>query len=118
MAIGNKIIAFEDPEYGTMYIEVEQTSNDDYGDIAGDDDEPKHLQGKLSQVLSSLKNFGKGVLDTVKSLEPTEVEVKAGLKLTVSEGHLIGILAKASSEFPFEVTLKWKLDDQKQAEDT
>ena len=38
-----------------------------------------------------------------------EVELKTGLKFTVSEGKLIGWLAQAEGEFAVEVTLKWKL---------
>lgn len=117
MAKKTKIITFEDPDYGLIYLEVEKASKNKYGDAAGDDKEiPDEIKGKLAEVLGSLKNFGKGVLDTVSALKPSEVEVKTGLKLEFSEGKLIGVFARARAEFPFEVTLKWKLEDQKKEE--
>lgn len=118
MANETKVITFEDPDYGIVYIEVEKAPESKYGDAAGDEELPDRLEGKLTKVLSSLKSFGKGVLDTVSELKPSEVEVKTGLKLEVKEGQLIGVFARAKAEFPFEVTLKWKLDDQNTKENT
>ncbi len=39
MANDTKIIAFEDPDYGIIYIEVEKAPKSKYGDAAGGDEE-------------------------------------------------------------------------------
>lgn len=119
MANETKIIAFEDPDFGIIYCEIDKAPESKYGDAAGGEEEiPDKLQGRLPEVLSSLKSFGKGVLATISELKPSEVEVKTGLKLEVREGQLIGVFARAKAEFPFEVTLKWKLGDQDNKENT
>ncbi len=107
-----KIIEFKDKELGTIYIEIEE-NKEGFRNISNIGDK---IEGKFSQALQSLETFGKGVLTTVQSLKPDEVEVKAGLKFEIKEGKLIGIFAQAKAEFPFEVTLKWKFDEKNKTE--
>lgn len=107
----NRIVEFHDEEFGTMYLEIEEKQGA-WKDIANEQEESKKITGKLDNVLQSLKTFGKGVISSVESLAPHEVELKAGLKLELKEGILIGLLARAKSEFPFEVTLKWKFNQE------
>ena len=110
-----KIIEFHDEQFGTIYVEVEETGKQKEGGFrkisrsSGKIFEKR--EGKLNNVLESLQTFGKGVLATVEDLKPHEVEVKAGLKFELKEGKLVGIFAQAKAEFPFEVTLKWKFDN-------
>ena len=111
-------IKFHDEELGTIFIEIEkkETKEADEGfrDISNRTEKAfEEIEGKLTSTLSSLKTFGKAVLETVKDIKPDEVEVKAGLKFELKEGKLIGIFAQAKAEFPFEITLKWKLGEQK-----
>ena len=99
------MIEFHDEELGgVIYIQAPQSNG--YRDI-NSDGEKKTVTGKLKDALQSLRVFGKGVKDSVKDLQPDEIEVKVGLTLDVSEGNLIGLLAKVGAESSFEVTLKW-----------
>lgn len=99
------MIEFHDEETGgIIYIQTPSTTK--YRDVTTGK-EVKTIQGRLQDALQSLKTFGKGVIESVQDLEPDEVEVKVGLTLDVSEGKLIGLLAKAGVETAFEVTLKW-----------
>ncbi len=115
-----KIIEFYDEDLdGTFYVEVEEATwenespHEGFRDIRNEvTDEGsatvEKFKGRISDILQSLRVFGKGVLNTVQDLEPDEVEVKAGLKFEVREGMLIGMFAQGRAEFPFEVKLTWK----------
>ncbi len=103
-----KIIEFYDEELGgTMYIEVEENT-EGFRQISN----KGKFKGKIEDLLGTVKVFGKGVLRAVKELEPQEVEIRAGLKFEIREGHLVGVFAQAKAEFPFEISLKWKLDEE------
>ena len=108
-----KIIEFHDEQLGIIYVEIEETGKQEgFREITSTTDKVfERIEGKFGKALQSLETFGKGVLATVENLKPDEVEVKAGLKFELKEGNLIGIFAQAKAEFPFEVTLKWKFDN-------
>lgn len=111
------LIALEDPELGTIYLEItgkvpttarsgegwENISNNPNSSVAA------KVQGRMSDALESVRLLGKSAIQTWRDLDLDEVELKTGLKFTVSEGKLIGWLAQAEGEFAVEVTLKWKL---------
>lgn len=110
------LIALEDPELGTIYVEVNgklptapgngdgwENINNPGSSIAA------KVKGSMSDALESVRLLGKSALQTWRDLDLDEVELKTGLKFTVSEGKLIGWLAQAEGEFAVEVTLKWKL---------
>lgn len=99
------MIEFHDEESGGI-VYIQAPTNGGWRDI-NSEEEKKTLTGKLKDSLQSLRLFGKGVMESVADLKPDEVEVKVGLTLKVSEGKLIGLLAKAGAETSFEVTLKW-----------
>lgn len=110
------LIALEDPELGTIYLEVngKPPAAVDSGDGWENINNPgssiaTKVQGRMSDALESVRLLGKSALQTWRDLDLDEVELKTGLKFTVSEGKLIGWLAQAEGEFAVEVTLKWKL---------
>lgn len=112
-----EIIKFHDEEFGDFYVEVSEKVKPTGMTNASNDDEIPTIKGKIEDLLGSIKSISKGVLHAVEDLKPSEIEVKGGLKLEFKEGKLIGYFAQAKAEFPFEVTLKWKLD-QKDSETT
>lgn len=109
------IVKLHDEELGDLYFEVSQKPETDgfSKKIARDSDDVPTVKGKITQLLDPLRAFAAGVHESVKNLGPDEIEVKAGMKVEFQEGVLIGLFAKARSEFPFEVTLKWKLTPEK-----
>jgi len=115
MPKSTQLIAVEDPELGTIYLEVsgqvptfgeegwENINNtQENGTVA-------KVKSRMSDALESVHLLGKSAIQTWRDLDLDEVELKTGLKFTVSEGKLIGWLAQAEGEFAVEVTLKWKL---------
>lgn len=109
------LIALEDPELGTIYLEINGKlpagSGDGWENISNRENNgvAAKIQGRMSDALESVRLLGKSALQTWRDLDLDEVELKTGLKFTVSEGKLIGWLAQAEGEFAVEVTLKWKL---------
>ncbi len=115
MSKPTQLIAVEDPELGTIYLEISgqiPTSGDEGWEninTTQEDGTVKKVKSRMSDALESVHLLGKSAIQTWCDLDLDEVELKTGLKFTVSEGKLIGWLAQAEGEFAVEVTLKWKL---------
>lgn len=109
-----QIIALEDPELGTIYLEMSghiPTDEEGWENIGNTQKEGTiaKVKARMSDALESVHLLGKSAIQTWRDLDLDEVELKTGLKFTVSEGKFIGWLAQAEGEFAVEVTLKWKL---------
>lgn len=111
------IIALEDPEFGIIYLEINEEAmksvadSEDWTNINNEKDGiVEKIQGRMGEALESIHTLGKSALKTWKDLNLDEVELKTCLKFTMSEGKLIGWLAQAGGEFAVEVTLKWKFN--------
>lgn len=114
MITPNQIIAVEDPELGTIYLEVSgqiPTDEEGWENISNAQKEGTiaKVKARMSDALESVHLLGKSAIQTWRDLDLDEVELKTALKFTVSEGKLIGLLAQAEGELAVEVTLKWKL---------
>lgn len=61
--------------------------------------------GRIQDAIEPAVRAAKDVLDTVREACPDEVVVKFGVK---ANGTMSWLVAKASTEGNFEITLKWK----------
>lgn len=110
-----KLIEFHDPEFGIIYMEVptDLATAKGWENISNDSDSgfAARIEGRLSDILGSLQRFAKGAINVLREMKPDEIEIKSGVKFTVKEGKLIGLLAQAEAEFPVEITIKWKMSN-------
>jgi Trypsin-co-occurring domain 1 len=63
--------------------------------------------GRVVDAVQPAVEAARDVLERIKTLQPDEVEVKFGIKVSGSAGWLV---AKAAGEGNFEVTLVWRAD--------
>jgi hypothetical protein len=78
---------------------------------------PKDVAQKSAQALekamSTIREMGQRVTDTVKDINvadrPTKVELEFGLKFDAEAG---AVVAKASTEAAFKVVLTWEQPDE------
>ena len=63
--------------------------------------------GKIRDAVEPAVQGAKAVLDRVREIGPDEVEVKFGIKVS---GDMNWLIARASTEANFEVTLTWRPD--------
>jgi hypothetical protein len=65
---------------------------------------PDEILGRLRDAIDPAVEAAKTVLDKIKEARPDQVEVKFGIKASGSANWLV---ARASGEGNFEVTLTW-----------
>lgn len=65
---------------------------------------PDQVVGRVRDAIGPAVRAAKEVLDKVKDLGPAEVEVAFGVKVS---GGAQWLVAKATGEASFEITLKW-----------
>jgi len=70
---------------------------------------PGHIAGKVRDAVGPAVEAAREVLDKVKQLAPSEVEVTFGIKVS---GDANWIIARAAADASFEVTLTWSPKDQ------
>ena len=74
------------------------------------------IVGQVSEAIGPAVDAAQIVLDKVKGTKPDEVSVKFGIKVT---GTMNWLIAKATTDANFEVTLTWKPEpDQAPASET
>jgi len=79
---------------------------------------PEEMAGKsaraLDKAMSTIRQMGNRVTETIKSIEvvdrPTKVELEFGIKLDADVGAYV---AKVSTEAGFKVVLTWEQPDEK-----
>lgn len=71
---------------------------------------PDEVVGRVREAVEPAVDAAKAVLDKVKEAGPNSVELKFGIKVSGSANWLV---AKASAESNFEVTLMWSRDVRK-----
>jgi len=67
---------------------------------ASSDDTP----GRIQQAIAPALEAAEAVLEQVRRMSPDQVQVKLGVKVT---GTATWVVAKASTEGNFEITLTW-----------
>jgi hypothetical protein len=65
----------------------------------------EEIAGRVKTAIEPVLAAARAVLDGVRDAAPSSVEVKFGVKVTVTANWLV---AKASTEGNFEVTMSWK----------
>jgi len=90
---------------GELYAEIEEPVVSGRRAVAINVDE-KEKTIELGQVLERIKSTADQIAQTIGQLAsaPDGFEVKFGVKLSASLG---AVIAKASTEANFEITLKW-----------
>jgi hypothetical protein len=63
--------------------------------------------GRLREAAAPVVAGAKALLDAVRGVDPDDVEVKFGVKVS---GTAHWLIAKAATEGNFEITLMWKAD--------
>ncbi|WP_211769459.1 CU044_2847 family protein [Kutzneria sp. CA-103260] len=64
----------------------------------------EQIVGKIREAVAPAVEGARAVLEQVRALQPGEVQVKFGVKVTGTANWLV---AKAATEANFEITLKW-----------
>lgn len=70
---------------------------------------PEEVLGRVQEAVGPAVEAAKAVLEKVKEARPGEVELKFGIKVSGGANWLV---AKATGEANFEVTLTWSRDDR------
>jgi hypothetical protein len=66
---------------------------------------PDEFVGRVRTAMGPIVEAAKEVLAQARAAAPDDIEVKFGVKVT---GTMTWVVAKASTEGNFEVTLKWR----------
>ncbi|MFB7338363.1 CU044_2847 family protein [Streptomyces adustus] len=85
-------------EDGTQ-VRFEIEANDEWHQVSSD-----RSAGRIREAVAPAVEGARAVLEQVKALQPGQVEVKFGVKVTGTANWLI---ARAATEANFEVTLTW-----------
>jgi hypothetical protein len=98
----------------SILVEVEELpeSDGDAGLVAISGNQViKTAQQSFDAALEKIKPMAASIINKVRSLNdpPDEVEVKFGVKMSSQAG---AVIAKASLEGNYEITLKWKREKQ------
>ncbi|MCU0515552.1 MAG: hypothetical protein MUC60_01570 [Oscillatoria sp. Prado101] len=97
----------------SILVEVEELpEDDDSGLVAISGNQViKTAQQSFDAALEKIKPMAASIISKVRSLSdpPDEVEVKFGVKMSSEAG---AVIAKASLEGNYEITLKWKREKQ------
>ena len=94
----SQVVAYEVNEDTVVYIEIEPS--DEFHPVGNE-----NIVGRVREAVGPAVEAARAVLDRTRELQPAEVEVKFGVKVN---GTANWLLAKASSEANFEITLTWR----------
>ncbi len=103
-----KLLEFTMEDGSSIFVEVDEPEQlDGTRRVSRSGDLTQKAQISFEEALEKIKPVASSVIKKLKSLnEPAdEVEVKFGLKMNAEAGVII---ASASIEANYEVTLKWK----------
>jgi len=62
---------------------------------------------ELSSLKEQIEGIAMFINESIEPLLPTKVGAKFSVEIGISEGHLIGIFAKASTKGNIEISLEW-----------
>jgi hypothetical protein len=101
-----RLVAFplEDGSHVVIELDEEETA----GTVrAGRYDKIEKAKETLEEALNKVLPATKSVLNKLRSMDhrPDEMEIAFGIKITTAAG---AILASASAEANFDITLRWK----------
>lgn len=100
----SRFVSVETPG-GPIWVEVpDQTEMDGVELVANRD----QIHQTFEQSAQALKKNAQYLLDTLKGLGPTELEVTFGISVGVEMGTPLFALAQANGEANYSVTLRWQ----------
>ncbi|MGW1158058.1 CU044_2847 family protein [Streptomyces sp. NPDC002519] len=95
--MASQVVSYE-VEGGTeVRFEIEPT--DEWYQVGSE-----QIVGRIREAVAPAVEGARAVLEQVKALQPGEVQVKFGVKVTGTANWLV---AKAATEANFEITLTW-----------
>ncbi len=103
-----RLVEFPLEDGSSILVEVEQPeSKSSVGRVSREDELMQKAQSTFEAALDRVKPIAGTMINKLRSLnEPAdEVEVKFGIKMSAEAG---AIIAAASMEGNYEITLKWK----------
>lgn len=105
-----KLVEFELESGDSIFVEVKEIEETD-GRISLPGDMIQKAQDTFEVALEKVKPIANTIITKLNSLnQPAdEVEVKFGLKMTAQAGTII---AGASADANYEITLKWKRESK------
>ncbi|MGI5479279.1 CU044_2847 family protein [Streptomyces lavendofoliae] len=95
--MATQLVSYEAEDGTQVRFEIEPT--DEWEQVSSG-----QLVGRIRQAVAPAVEGARAVLEQVKALQPGEVQVKFGVKVTGTANWLV---AKAASEANFEITLTW-----------
>lgn len=90
---------------GTAVIEVDEDAAGDIELLSSDE-----RWQKFEDAVDAIKRGGGYLLEQVKSLKPSEMELTCGFKVGAEGGNTTWGFAKTSGEASLSVKLKWSID--------
>jgi hypothetical protein len=105
-------LSFEAPDRSTILVEIEPRAPE-VGRTGISQEIITTASESFTQALSVIKGCSEVLIDQIKDLsqKATSIEVSFGIKAAGEVGHFV--VAKASAEANFVVTLKWDLTTAK-----
>jgi hypothetical protein len=100
--VSSQIVTYLVDDSTTVSFEIEPTAG---FHPAG----PGHALGKVRDAVGPAVEAAKAVLDKVKEIRPSEVEVTFGIKVS---GGTDWLIAKSAGEASFEIKLTWSPKDK------
>ncbi|MFC9623741.1 CU044_2847 family protein [Streptomyces sp. NPDC056930] len=92
-----QVVTYETENGAQVRFEIEPT--DEWEQVSSG-----QLVGRIREAVAPAVEGARTVLEQVRALQPGEVQVKFGVKVTGTANWLV---AKAASEASFEITLTW-----------
>ncbi|WAZ19200.1 hypothetical protein STRCI_000234 [Streptomyces cinnabarinus] len=95
--MASQIVSYEVDDGTRIRFEIEPT--DEWHQVSSEES-----LGRIRAAVAPAVEGARAVLEQVKALQPGEVQVKFGVKVTGTANWLV---AKAATEANFEITLTW-----------
>lgn len=106
-----RLIEFPLEDGSSVWVEVEEIERPGMVPAVREEGVPERSQQTFEAALEKVRSFAGAIINKLRALSdpPDEVEVEFGLKLNAKAG---AILAIASTEANYRVTLTWKREDK------
>lgn len=95
--VASQIVSYEVEDGTRIRFEIEPT--DEWHQVSAE-----QSVGRIRDAVAPAVEGARAVLEQVKALQPGEVQVKFGVKVTGTANWLV---ARAATEANFEITLTW-----------
>jgi hypothetical protein len=102
-----RYLTFQGPDSSTIWVEIEPNVRD--VERTGVSDVVSAASSSLRDALAVIRTCSEALIEQIAGVahNVSDMEMKFGVKASAELGHFV--VAKASAEANFEVTLKWNL---------